>query len=626
MVAKSKTYLFGDFKFVPSESLLLKHETPIALPHKALNVLEKLVENAGSIVTKNELIRDVWDDLAIEESAVPRTVFLVRTALGDDPRNHMFIQTVPKRGYRFVAEVSTVNGSWGQVVSAEHVADASPVSVGDVQPISAAGPQRFSAVRLAAVALLLASAATGTYLGFFRDVPVVSEKASLLVMPVTSAQSQDQDELLENGIADALIHLLAYSKEIAVRPLSATRSYSGKTVDPIQAGREQKVGKVLSASYQRADGNLRILARLINVETAETEESYKYETSETGLFAIQDEIAAYLGNKIALTLGGTIAPAKSHGTTNEEAYRHYLQGIALYDRRNGPNAVESFDRAIDLDPNYARAWVGKAVALGAMSSLGDSTSAELYEKTVQAAERALTLDAVSADAYSALCGARLTYAHDFAGAGQACTKALELDPNSAIVLQSYSFFLVSQGRFDESIQAIKTALDIEPTSLFSHRLYANTLYLARRYDEAYAQYARLIELQPDRLPTYEWMIRTLEASKREPEAMEWLVKSLKVQNADDALVRRIRHAYQNSGWPGVLRERIGMDKNIINHFRRAGLNARLGEKDAAFEHLEKAYKQRLPVFVTLRVEPQFDPLRDDPRYSELVKRMESGSR
>ena len=625
MFAKAKTYVFGDFRFVPSESLLLRSDEAVSLPLKAMNLLEKLVENAGSVVTKDDLIRDVWDDLAIEESAVARTVHLVRTALGDDPKNHTFIQTVPKRGYRFVAEVSTLNGSNGHATQAETIADGRSIESVDLQPVSVVKPRRFTAVHLAAAVFLIASAITGAYLGLFTDA-LASTKPSLLVMPFTSAGNPNGDELLENGIADALIHHLASGKDITVRPLSATRSYSDKTTDPIQAGREQKVLKVLSASYQRADGKLRILARLINVETGETEESYKFEIEETGVFAIQDAIVADLGNKIALRLGTTTGPVRMGGTKNEEAYRHYLQGMALYDRRNGPKAVESFERAIDLDPSYARAWVGKAVALGAMPSLGDSTSPELYEQTLYAADRALALDPGSGDTYSALCGAKLIYANDFAGAEQTCSRAMELEPNSAIVLQSYSFFLLSQGRLDESLQAIKTALDIEPTSFYSQRLYANALYLARRYEEAFIQYVRLIELQPDRLPTYEWMIRTLEARGREPEAMEWLVKSLKVRNTDEAVVARIQQAYQVAGWHGVLRERLAMDKPSLNAFRQAGLNARLGNKDAAFELLERAYEQRIPVFVTLRAEPQFDPLRDDPRYAELVKRMESGAR
>ena len=625
MAAESKTYVFGDFRFVPTESLLLKSGEAVSLPPKALNLLEKLVENAGSVVTKDELIREVWDDLAVEESAVSRTVFLIRAALGDDPKNHTFIQTVPKRGYRFVADVSTTNGTNGHSIQAEPIEHGLPVLSVDVQPVPTREPRRISSLHLATALLLFAVATAGAYVGFFRDT-YAPPRPSLLVMPVTSAENRDGNELLENGIADALIHHLASSRNITVRPFSATRSYSGKTTDPIQAGQEQKVQKVLSASYQRADGKLRILARLINVETAETDESYQFETGETGVFAIQNAVAADLAKKIALRLGAVPVPARVRGTTNDEAYRHYLQGMALFDLRNGPKAVESFERATELDPNYALAWAGKAVALGALPSLGDSTSPELYEKTIHAVERALALDAGSADAYSALCGAKLTYAHDFGGAEKDCARAMELDPNSPIVLQSQSFLLVSQGRFDEGIVAIKTALDIEPTSFLSHRIYANTLYLARRYDDAYIQYIRLNELQPDRLPTYEWMIRTLEASGREQEAMEWLLRSLKVRKADEAFVARIQRAYEDGGWHGVIRERLETDKNNTNDFRQAGLNARLGNKDAAFALLGKAYEQRLPVFVTIGAEPQLDSLRDDPRYTKLIERMESGSR
>lgn len=620
MSAKAKTYVFGDFRFIPSESLLLKDDTAVALPHKALNLLEKLVENAGSVVTKDELIRDVWDDLAIEESAVARTVFLVRAALGDDPKNHTFIQTVPKRGYRFVADVSMQNGAMDHG-DLEPIADTS--SLPPTEQVSVAPRWDTHVYSAAAVFLLLVAVAAIAYLSFPGS-GHVSDKSSLLILPATSAGGPGGDEFLENGIAEALIHQIAASKSITVRPLSSTRSYFGRAIDPVQAGLEQKVQRVLVASYQRADGKLRVFARLINVESGETEASYRFDTDEKGVFAIQDAIAAEVGSKVALRLGAVEGKVRISGTTNVEAYRSYLQGMALYDKRNGKKAVESFERAIELDPNYARAWVGKAVALGGMPSLGDATSLDLYEKTVHAVDRALALDPGSAEAYGALCGAKLTYAHDLVGAEEACTRAIELKPNSPIALQNYAFLLNCQGRFDDAIRTITRALDVEPMSFLSQTEYAHSLHFARRYDEAYSQYVRLSELQPDRIPTYEWMIRALEADGREADAMEWFIRSMKIRNMSEDRIARIQRAYHEIGWSGVLRERVAINENPRNYFRQAGLNARLGNKDAAFELLEKAYEQRSPVFVTLKVEPQFDSLRDDLRYKDIVKRMESG--
>ena len=155
MAGNTKTYEFGDFRFIPSESLLLKGDETVGLSPKALSLLEKLVENAGNLVTKDDLIRDVWDDMAIEESAIPRTVFLVRTALGDDPKNHSFIQTVPKRGYRFVAEVSTVYGSNGNGFHAGAVSDVPRPATHDVPATQAVEPGRISIAAPAALLLLL---------------------------------------------------------------------------------------------------------------------------------------------------------------------------------------------------------------------------------------------------------------------------------------------------------------------------------------------------------------------------------------------------------------------------------------------------------------------------------------
>jgi tetratricopeptide (TPR) repeat protein len=194
-----------------------------------------------------------------------------------------------------------------------------------------------------------------------------------------------------------------------------------------------------------------------------------------------------------------------------------------------------------------------------MPSLGDSTSPDLYEKTINAVDRALILDPRSAEAYSALCAAKLTYAHDLPGAEMACHRAMELDPNSPIVLQNYSFLLNCQGRFEEALQAITRALDVEPMSFLSQTQYAHSLHFARRYDEAYSQYVRLIELQPERMPTYEWLVRALEASGRDAEALEWLIKSLKRRNTEEKQIAALREAYQSAGWLGILNQRIQMN-------------------------------------------------------------------
>ncbi len=240
-----------------------------------------------------------------------------------------------------------------------------------------------------------------------------------------------------------------------------------------------------------------------------------------------------------------------------------------------------------------------------------------------AANRALSLDPMLSEAFSARCENKFYYEYDFEGAERDCKRALELDPNSSIAYLTYNLFLNSRGRHEEAIAAVKTAIDLEPSSLFSQGMYANTLYMARRYDEAREQYIRVRELNPTRRATYEWMIRNLEAGGREEEAFEWFIRLLSFDKTDERVVERYRSIFKESGWLGVLRERERSDMDDENPLRKAGVNARIGNKDRAFELLNQAWERRMTLFKLLVHDPQFDNLRDDPRYAEMVRRIES---
>jgi DNA-binding winged helix-turn-helix (wHTH) protein len=264
MIAKAKTYVFGDFRFVPSESLLLNSGEAVSLPHKALNVLEKLVESAGSVVTKDDLLRDVWDDLAIEESAVPRTVFLIRAALGDDPKNHTFIQTVPKRGYRFVTQVSTLNGWNEQAIKDEPIAGELPVPDIDVQPVSTVKPRRFSAVQLATVLFLLAAATTGAYLGFFSNAAASNKAFTSLRRPTdlnpqavqSVTQSKRYWEMTEN---EQLEFIRERANEIEMLIGDFPRAWNDDSLQSIKTEIDSYVERKDSLSQEAFKDGLRVI-------------------------------------------------------------------------------------------------------------------------------------------------------------------------------------------------------------------------------------------------------------------------------------------------------------------------------------------------------------------------------
>ncbi len=619
-VSNGTIYEFADFRVVPEDNLLLRNGESIPLPPKAFSTLVHLIEHQGHLVRKEDLIEKIWENSYVEEAAVSRCVWTIRSALGEDSKSQRFIQTVPKCGYKFVADVHRVAANGAD----SHEGNGFQPIEGVEPPtdLPKAEPRRSRLPILAFASVLLLGAAALAYFLINRPAPSPAGTRSIAVLPFRPINTTNRDEIYEIGIADSLIHQLSAIDGLVVRPLSATRGYTEIGQDPVAAGREQKVDKVLDSSYQIVDGKFRITAQLINVANGQIEDSYKVETAAGNLFAIQDLVAADIANKLLARFGTTLDPTrKRDGTSNEEAYRDYLQGMALYDQRNGEKAMASFDRAVTIDPNYGLAWAGKALAHRSIATAEGSDTRHEYEQSMAAVKRALSLDPGLAEAYSALCSNKLHYEHDFAGAEQACRRALEVDPNSSAAHQIYTGLLSYRGRHDEAIAVIKAAIDLEPSSYYNQRMYANSLYLARRHEEARSQYLRVWELNPNQRATYEWMIRNLDSGGWHEEAFEWFVKLLRFDKFDEQAVERYRGIYRQAGWLGVLREQAETG-DTLNEIRAARVNAQIGNKNRAFELLNRAYERRQTMLSILQVDAQIDPLRDDPRYAELVRRIE----
>ncbi|MCA1623999.1 MAG: tetratricopeptide repeat protein, partial [Acidobacteria bacterium] len=439
----------------------------------------------------------------------------------------------------------------------------------------------------------------------------------------------NRDELYEIGIADSLIHRLGSMKGFVVRPLSATRKYADINQDPIAAGREQQVDYILASNYQLAGGRIRVTSQLFNVASGQIEETYKSEKDAGDIFAMQDAIAGEVGNLLLARFATTLSnPTTKSGTNNEEAYRLYLQGIYLSNNRNltdARKAVEVLEQAVQLDPNYAQAWAGKAYAHRVVANFtGRSINIhEDHQKSMEAINKTLSLDENLSEAHSTLCEEKMYYEYDFAGAEASCKRAVELNPDSSQAHQIYSRYLFSRGRFDEAIAEIKTAIDLEPALLFNHTLYGINFYYARRYPEAVVQFKRVMAMEENFGIAHFWLILTLVAQGNEPEAFEWVMNGVDFDKADEATIQVYKRAYQTSGWRGVMQERAKrFEQSDEIYFRGAEFNAQAGNKDKAFEYLEKSYQRREMWMAYLQVDPRLDALRDDPRFAELVRRVE----
>ncbi len=453
-------------------------------------------------------------------------------------------------------------------------------------------------------------------------------KKSIAVLPLKPINTANRDEIYEIGIADSLILKLGSIKGFIVRPLSAIRKYADIEQDPLAAGKEQQVDYVLASNYQLAGGKIRVTSQFFNVASGQIEETYKSEKDAGDVFAMQDAIAGEVGNILLARFAVTSSsPVAKRGTTNEEAYRLYLQGRNLtYNRKvvAARKAVEYFEQAIRLDPNFAQAYSGMAHAFITSGNLGGGLPRIEYEKAKEAVTKALELDNKLAEGYAVSGELKFTYEWDFAGAEKDLLRAIELEPNSDLAHERYAFCLSVRGRFDEAIAEAKMAQEINPNSLQHQQVDGVILYLARRYDEAIIQLRRVIEVDENHPTVYGWLWTAYELKGDTAGAYEWFMKGQKRTNSEN--VGLFQNAYEMSGWRGVKQKQLELQKineqnPLTNYFAIARHCARLGEKEQAFEYLNKAIEKRQGQMIMLNVEPSFDNLRDDPRFDELVRRV-----
>jgi len=659
-------YSFREFRLDVAERKLLRANESVPLMPKVFDVLAVLVERSGHLVEKDELLRIVWEDAFVEESNVARVVHALRKTLGEDAE-HKFIETIPKRGYRFVAEVEKTNGHAPAetAAAAETYTPTRESSVNYVlgtgddlvrvngrnaprradffdangsenaAPPTAGGNQSSRVFWLAAGFLMIAFLVTGIFLYKNSPTPTAStaQAKSIAVLPLKPINNQNRDAIYELGIAESLILKLSSGKEMIVRPLSATRRYLGLEQNPTDAGREQKVDFVLESNYQIANGKIRVTSRLINTQTGSVEEVFKSERDSANVFLMQDAVANDIGNTLLARFGSHQSGSMAkRGTSNEEAYRLYLQAAFIFDQWNKSEvgkAVEYLERAVKLDPDYAQAYVMLAYAHRFFMHKS-RTPQEQTQKSKAAIEKALALDPDLSEAHAVLGLLKFSSETDFAGARAEYRRAIELDPDSPMAHALYAYFLMSQGEFDEAVAENKKAIEIDPASNAHQITYGMILYYAHRYGEATAHYKRILEKDRDFVYPYFWLWLLCDLQGDEAQAFEWFMQYQTQIKADPELINGYRAAYQKGGWKGILREVIAQDEKRLQTDEYPGLfyeiacfSARLGEREKAFENLEKARRASSTSMNFLKVDPYLDTLHDDPRFEKFTRRVKS---
>jgi TolB-like protein/DNA-binding winged helix-turn-helix (wHTH) protein/Tfp pilus assembly protein PilF len=631
---------FLDFELSEADFCLTREGERIPLEPKALRVLILLVSRAGRLVDKQELLESVWPDTFVEENTLTRTIANLRRQLGDSSRDSKLIETVPTRGYRFIATVEVVGEPFlvpaGQAEQPEapSATDAAATAVANSLGSEAALPRSETAALetgirtrrwlLPAVCLCLV-AILCLWRGYGRwhaDMPI----RSLAVLPLEDLSPGTREDYFADGMTDELITELARIPGLRVVSRTSVMQDKGTRKSLDRIARELNVDAVVEGSVVRSGDRVRITAQLIDTRSDRHLWAQSFEEPAGDILTLQDNVA----REIAQQTSSVLTPAARAGLANAkyvnpEAHDDYLRGLYFIQRRDADLAVSYLSKAVALEPDYAAANAGLAEALVAKVLTQVQHAAELMPGAITAAKRAIELDPLSGEAYTALGAIDTVYLYDWGGAEQNLRKGMELSPSSADAETWYAIYLTSVGRPAEAVNAVQRAVALDPLSFWANRLLGSMLFYARRYDESLAALKRASEIAPDKFEFIEgWKSNIYEIQGRYSDAFAADMKDMASEFSPQD-VNSFRLAFTVGGWKAYQEARVrfllprSMSECHMNPIAMSYL--RLGNVDEAFRWLNRDLDNRCGrTIFDLSADPRLDKIRQDPRFAALRHR------
>ena len=598
------------------------------IPPKAYDVLRYLVENPERLVTPDELLEKLWPETYVNPEVLRKYILDIRKILGDRPDKPEFIETVTKRGYRFVAAVMDdaaaapphlpAPDAAQQTVASEKVA---------FQHDSPLHRVRLRILAIPVVLALVAAAAAGHFWPT-RNKPNARalNNSSIAVLPFADMSPAKDQEYFSDGPAEQLIHDLAKVSGLKVVGRSSAFQFKGKNEDLRSVGRKLGVANVLEGSVRREGNHVRITAELIKADDGFQLWSQTYDREINDIFAVQDDIALAATAALQLKLLGENGQpvASTPRSDNPEAYQAYLQANYFLGRGTGKEdvgkALAQVDQAIKLDGKYAPAWALRASVQNMMAELGVTDVTEGFRKARDDAERAIALDPTLASGYLALARTQIYHDWDWDTANTCVTKAAALEPGSAEVFRARSYLSRVLGNLDQAVKVYEQAVALDPLRANSHLGLGFVLYMAGRYDEAQPELQKALDLNPQAAFAHANLGRILIAKGKPQQALAEIEKEPTdwEKLTDQALVYHALGREQDSN--------AALDELIAKHdtdsaYQIAQAYAFRGESGKSFEWLERAYQQRDAGLADIKVDPLFKNLRHDRRYTELLKKM-----
>ena len=625
---------FGSFEANLRRGELRRNGENIKLQEKPFQVLALLLEQAGELVTREELRQRVWPaDTFVDFDANLNTALnKLRRALGDSADNPLFIKTVPRRGYCFIAPVKPV----GPELARQETFPQSPLAA-ETAPVPAMG-RALRGIRMpAAVLSLIALVLLSTAVYFFR--PVFSnavkpapDRLHLVVLPFGQLDADPGEDYFSDGMTDELITELAQShpQELGVIARTTTMQYKNTNKTVQQIGRELNVDFVLEGSVRRANGRLRISVRLIRTRDQSPLWAESYDRDASDVIGIQREVAASVVRSLPLQL----LPARSGGVSaapavNPAAYEDYLKGRYYGSKRTEKDlrkSLEEFRSAIQKDPNYAPAYAGLGESYAILGAWLVMPADDAYPQAREAAKKALEIDKELASAHALQADIAWEYDRDWKTADAEFERALEVNPGLATTHQWRAEYLSALGRHEEALAEIQRARELDPLSLIINAVVGYVLYDARRYDEAIPVLRKTLEMDPHFFPAHVYLWWVYNQKGMYDEAVNEYEKAMTIGDAPGQRALAFRRAYVSGGIQEVRRWILNqlneqVEHSYVNPYHLVVAYCALGEKDKAFLWLEKAFQQHDISVARLKVDPKLDPIRSDPRFKEYLKRL-----
>jgi TolB-like protein/DNA-binding winged helix-turn-helix (wHTH) protein/Flp pilus assembly protein TadD len=626
---------FGVFELDLRAGELHKHGLRVRLQEQPFQILAILLEHPGEVVTREELQQKLWpaDTFVDFDHGLNKAVSKIREALGDSAESPRFVETVARRGYRFLADVKVAEEA--PVRSPELATLPHPVAEADDRRDLAGKPRIPKHLlpslmwKISAFALLLLVASLATWKIHPWNRPS-SAIRSLAVLPLESLSSDASQDYFADGMTDELISDLGQISALRVISRTSVMTYKHARKPLPQIARELNVDAVVEGTVLRSGDQVRITAQLIEASTDKHLWSQSYEGELRDTLALQNQVARTIADQIRINLNPQEQAAlKTVRVVNPQAYESYLKGRYFWNKRTADGlkvALAYFHQAIDEDPNYAQAYSGLA---DTYALLGDwqyavMTPKEAFPRAKAVATKALELDSALGEAHNSLAFCLDGFDWDFDSAGKEFRRAIELNPGYATAHHWYAWHLSLFGRYDEAIPEMRKAESLDPLSLIINADLAELLVLAHSYDQSIQQSRKTIEMDSNFALAHIQLAQAYLAKHMNEEAVAELQKAVQLSGGSPTSIANLARAYVATG------KRSEAQKLLSDLKKRSSpsssyaaeisvIYAALGDTDQAMKWLEKGYEERFNPGVLLR--PGFDPIRSDPRFEDLVRRI-----